>query len=168
MTIDVSSILKELGGRIDVAGEVNVSDIEFNGEKYTFGTPLKVKGVMSNNGKALVLTADVEAEMGTQCARCLDDIIVDAGFSMEESFVQSDESSEKDEDIIYFDGYTIDIDDVVESNLIMNIKGKYLCDDDCLGLCPQCGQNLNDGECDCNKEFIDPRWSGLADLMKNN
>ena len=115
MTIDVSSILKELGGKIDVAGEVNVSDIEFNSEKYTFDTPLKIKGVVSNNGKALVLTADVEAEMGTQCARCLDDIIVDAGFSMEESFVQSDENSEKDEDIIYFDGCTIDIDDVVES-----------------------------------------------------
>lgn len=168
MTIDVSGILKELGGKIEVNGEVEISEVEFKGERYTLEGPLKVNGIISNNGKALVLTADVEAEMGTQCARCLDDIIVDAGFSMEESFVQSESDIPEDDDIIVFDGYTIELDDVVEDNLIMNIKGRYLCDEDCKGLCPQCGANLNDGECGCSREFIDPRWAGLADLMNND
>ena len=165
MTIDVSSILKEFGGRIDVCGEVNVSDVDFGGLRYTFEKPLKVKGTMSNNGKALVLEADVEAQMGTECARCLKDITVDAGFYMEENFAQSEDKVPEDEEIILFEGSTIDIDEIVEDNLIMNIKGKYLCSEDCKGLCSSCGADLNEGECDCNREFIDPRWSGLADLM---
>ena len=167
MTIDVSGILKELGGRIEVNGEVEVGEFEFSGERYSLEAPFKVSGSISNNGKALVLTADVEAELCTRCARCLDEIIVDAGFSMEESFAQSESKIPEDDEIIVFDGYTIERDDIIEDNLIMNIEGRYLCDEDCKGLCPQCGANLNDGECGCNREFIDPRWSGLADLMNN-
>lgn len=168
MTIDVSGILKEFGGKIEVNGEVRISEVEFKGERYILEEPLKVNGTISNNGKALVLTADVEAQMRTQCARCLDDIVVDAGFSVEESFVQSESKVPEDDDIIVFDGYTIELDDVIEDNLIMNIEGRYLCDEDCKGLCPQCGANLNNGECGCDKEFIDPRWAGLADLMNND
>ena len=168
MTIDVSEILKEFGEKKEVNGEVRISDVEFKGERYTFQSPLKVNGTISNNGKALVLTADVEAKMGTQCARCLDDIVVDAGFSIEESFMQSEAEASEDEDIIVFDGYTIELDDIIEDNLIMNIKGRYLCNEDCKGLCPQCGANLNDGECGCGREFIDPRWAGLADLINND
>lgn len=167
MTIDVSGILKELGGRIEVNGEVEIGEFEFSGERYSLEAPLKVSGIISNNGKALVLTADVEAELCTRCARCLDEIIVDAGFSMEESFAQSESKIPEDDEIIVFDGYTIELDDIIEDNLIMNIEGRYLCEEDCKGLCPQCGANLNDGECGCNREFIDPRWSGLADLMNN-
>lgn len=168
MVVDVSGILKEFGGKIEVSGEVAIGEFEFSGERYTLEKPLKVNGTFSNNGKALVLTADVEGEMRTRCARCLDDIIVDAGFSVEESFVQSESKVPEDDDIIVFDGYTIELDDVIKDNLIMNIKGRYLCDEDCKGLCPQCGADLNDGECGCSREFIDPRWSGLADLMNND
>jgi uncharacterized protein len=165
MTIDVSSILKEFGGKIEVCGEVEVGELEFYGQVYTFKDPLKVKGVISNNGKTLVLTADVEALMGTQCARCLDDIEVDAGFSMEEHFVRSEDNVVHDDETIVFEGYTIDVDEAVIDDLVMNIDGRYLCSEDCKGLCPQCGKNLNEGECDCNNEYVDPRWAGLADLI---
>lgn len=168
MTIDVSEILKEFGGKTEVSGDVKIDDVEFRGESYAFDKPLGVKGIMVNNGKALVLTADVEAKMHTQCARCLKDIVVDAGFSMEEHFVQSDKETPEDDDTIAFEGYTIEIDDAVRDNLIMNIHGRYLCSEDCKGLCPQCGADLNEGECSCNNEYIDPRWAGLADLINKN
>lgn len=168
MTIDVSGILKELGGKIEVRGEVNIGDIEFRGECYSFSEPLTVSGTMANNGKSLVLSADVSGEMGTQCARCLKDIKAAVEFSVEEHFVQSSSGVPEDDETIVFEGHIVEIDTAVRDNLIMNIGGRYLCDEDCKGLCPQCGADLNDGECDCSREYIDPRWSGLADLMKNN
>jgi len=115
-----------------------------------------------------VLRTDAEVTLLTECARCLKDISVKETFPIEESFIRSDEASPEDEDAYIFDGGTITVDDAVRDNLFMNIKGRYLCSEDCRGICPQCGKNLNDGECGCESEFIDPRWAGLADLMKKD
>ena len=52
MTIDVSTILKELGGKIDINGDVEMSDTDFLGEMYHFNEPVKVSGSVSNNGKS--------------------------------------------------------------------------------------------------------------------
>jgi uncharacterized protein len=43
---------------------------------------------------------------------------------------------------------------------------KPLCEENCAGLCPSCGSNLNDGPCDCKHEAIDPRWEGLQGLSE--
>ena len=58
MTIDVSTILKELGGKIDINGDVEMSDTDFLGEMYHFNEPVKVSGSVSNNGKSLILKAN--------------------------------------------------------------------------------------------------------------
>ena len=77
MTIDVSTILKELGGKIDINGDVEMSDTDFLGEMYHFNEPVKVSGSVSNNGKSLILKANCTGHMTTQCARCMKDIVVD-------------------------------------------------------------------------------------------
>jgi uncharacterized protein len=46
----------------------------------------------------------------------------------------------------------------------MAVPMKALCDEDCAGLCQKCGQNLNQGKCDCPAEEIDPRWAKLNEL----
>ena len=51
-----------------------------------------------------------------------------------------------------------------EEDVVLNLPSKVLCKDDCKGLCPQCGKNLNDGPCDC-KEPVDPRLAGLLELL---
>ena len=167
MIIDVSGILKEFGGKIKIDGEVDLPDTDFMGEMYTFKTPISVKGDVTNNGKSLILAVVCSGKMGTQCARCMKDITVDIDFPVEEHLVRSDGEFSEDEDIITFDGHTVELDGIIADNLIMNIEGRYLCKDDCKGLCPVCGQDLNEGECGCSREVIDPRWQGLADLMKN-
>jgi uncharacterized protein len=45
---------------------------------------------------------------------------------------------------------------------------KKLCSEDCKGLCPSCGKNLNDGPCNCAEEIIDPRWELLQKLKTKN
>ena len=168
MIIDVSSILKEFGGKLEINDEIIMEPFEFGGEEFTLEAPVKVKGTIVNNGKSLQLTADVETVLGTQCGRCLAYIDVDTEFSLDEHFVRSEDGTPTDDEVITFDGHTIELDNVVFDNLLMNIDGKYLRTDDCKGLCPECGWDLNEGDGDGNKEFIDPRWAGLADLMKND
>ena len=57
---------------------------------------------------------------------------------------------------------------MVADNFLMNVEGRYLCSEDCKGLCPQCGADLNVEECGCNNENIDPRWSTLIDIMNKD
>lgn len=168
MKIDLSSVIKVTGAEIAINGEVGFSDAQFLGESYRFSDPLKVLGKVYNNGQSLALELDVEGAMETNCARCLEPLVADVSFSIHELLSQREEGQKEDEDIILFDGYEIELDDIIADHFLMNVSGKYLCDEDCMGLCPVCGQNLNDGDCDCNKEYIDPRWQALADILNQS
>lgn len=168
MTIDVSTILKELGGKIDIDGSVTISDTDFLGEMYHFDKPLKVHGSVSNNGKSLILKAQCSGLMTTQCARCMKNIVVPVDFEIDENLVQNDGEVSEDDDVILFEEPQIDIDDIAANSFLMNVEGKYLCDEDCKGLCQQCGADLNEGECSCSRDTIDPRWSALVDIMEKD
>lgn len=165
MKVDLSSVIKVTGAEVKLSSTVGFGDAEFLGETYRFIEPLKVEGRVYNNGQSLTLEANVSGRMVTECARCLDEVEADVEFSVHELLSQREEGADEDEDIILFDGYEIELDDIIADHFLMNISGRYLCSDDCKGLCPVCGQNLNHGECDCDNENIDPRWQALADIM---
>ena len=164
MLLDVSKILKETGGKIDINTELCFDDVDFLGENFHFVKPLALNGKIYNNGKSLRLTLDVSGEMTVHCARCMTPLNTEINFEVTEDFMQ-DEGEETDEDVILFSGTKIDILDVVSNCFFMNVSGKYLCSEDCRGLCPKCGKNLNEGDCDCEDDDIDPRWAGLKAIM---
>jgi uncharacterized protein len=60
--------------------------------------------------------------------------------------------------------HTLDLTEAVRQYSLLAIPMKTLCKKNCAGLCPTCGKNLNEGQCDCPKDDIDPRWSKLAEL----
>ena len=168
MKIDVSSILKITGARVEIDGKVDLKDADFLGESYKFEEPLTVSGEIYNNGQTLTLEAHVTGKMITECARCLSEVHADVDFNVEEYLARDDgrEARGDEEDIILFDGHEVELDDIVRDRFLMNLSGRYLCRDDCKGLCPVCGHNPNEGDCGCNREYIDPRWQALADIMK--
>ena len=58
--------------------------------------------------------------------------------------------------------------EIAQTGFFMNVPGKFLCSEDCKGLCPQCGADLNEGDCGCDNEVIDPRWEALKKIMDSN
>ena len=89
-------------------------------------------------------------------------------FDIDENLAQDDGSVSSDDDVILFEDVKIDIDDIVANNFLMNVEGKYLCSEDCKGLCQHCGADLNEGDCGCSQENIDPRWAALVDIMEKD
>lgn len=168
MIINVAGIIKELGGKLEVSGAVSFEATDFLGEEFVFSKPLDIKGTISNNGESLVLKAQAEGMVDVHCARCLKPLTVKINFPVEETFLQGDGEVSEDEDVILFSGNEIAIDDVVMNHFLMNAAGKYLCKEDCKGLCAECGADLNEGDCDCNKDVIDPRWAALKEIMDRN
>ncbi len=168
MLIDVSQILREYGGRINIDCTLDMDDTDFLGETYHFEEPVKVVGSVVNNGETLSLEVSVTAKIGAHCARCAKPVSVIECFDIDESLVKGDEQEQSwdDSGAIVFEGHTFDLSEIVLDEFFMNAAGKYLCREDCKGLCPQCGADLNEGDCGC--KTVDPRWEALLDIMNRS
>ncbi len=165
MIVDLTGVLKETGNKITLMGDIDLDDVNYLGEDFHFIGPSKIDGTIFNNGKSLVLNAEVEICLSVKCARCTKDIEENISFDIEESLVREEDYSDTDGDAVVFTGSEIDITDIVQTGFFMNVPGKFLCSEDCKGLCPTCGADLNAGECQCDKEAYDPRWEALKQIM---
>lgn len=116
----------------------------------------------------------VKASVNIECSRCLNGFDKECENSID--FIVCAESlhadEEKDvldtEDYAYFKGGDLqtDISDILRQAIILSLSLKQLCSEDCKGLCTHCGINLNEQECSCETENIDPRWETLKKLSK--
>mgnify|MGYP001091754997 FL=1 len=59
----------------------------------------------------------------------------------------------------------LDLEELARTDILLELPTKVLCSEDCKGLCSQCGKNLNEGECSCEKKQIDPRLAILSQLL---
>mgnify|MGYP003310292303 CR=1 FL=1 len=73
--------------------------------------------------------------------------------------------NEDEEEFLLMTDSAIDIEDVVRSALILELPSRYLCREDCKGLCSKCGKDLNTGSCSCDTKDRDPRWDVLKDFF---
>lgn len=132
-----------------------------------FPDPIKISGELVDHAGYMELHAKVAAPYVTECYRCLDEI--DGVFEMNfNKFVTTGAvSDEADEDdfIIASDG-EIEFDEVLLDELMLNFPERFLCREDCPGLCPVCGKKLADGDCGCSsKKENDPRFDVLRDML---
>ena len=161
MICDVSAIVSNEGAQIALDGCLNELSISPDAEVVS----ARITGKIANSGGVLVLEAQVNAELKTACARCLKEIVLPVDFDFGETLVLAGQETDADADsVIFFEGKEIDVGEIAINNLLLNISSKYLCRDDCRGICPKCGKNLNEGDCDCNFFEIDPRWEKLKNF----
>ena len=59
----------------------------------------------------------------------------------------------------------MDLDELIRTDILLELPTKFLCKEDCKGLCPTCGKNLNEGACNCQTHQIDPRLEVLKQLI---
>ena len=112
---------------------------------------------------------DANAEF--ECNRCLESFEkslqekIRLVFTSDEKLLGSD-----DDDIrqIASNQFELDFTDDIRDALSLSIPSKLLCTEECKGLCSRCGKNLNEGDCDCENDEIDPRWEALSKLFSKN
>ncbi len=113
----------------------------------------------------------IEAKAEIPCSRCLEmtTLLIKSPFSTVFSpapveMADETELSAADLDFEYYEGETIDLDEVVFEQIMLQIPMKPLCFETCLGLCPHCGANLNHTTCNCRTEETDQRFVLLKQL----
>ncbi len=166
MILDLSTIVNVDGKKLDFDGQLDFSGI--NEQGVSFISPVSVCGRISNIGGSLELTATAKMQLRFECDRCLDSVDEEFECSFEEVLKKEDERVEGAEnpDVLYFKGNSIELDEIIFNNIIVSIPLKHLCKTDCRGLCPNCGKNLNLGECDCDTRPTDPRFDILDKLFE--
>ena len=135
-----------------------------------FPSPMKVTGEITNTAGYMRMHLDAEIDYQACCARCLKEVNGRFTFSLEKTVAPREVLMDLDEDkqddyAIIEDGF-LDVDEQIYEQMEMEFPLRFLCRDDCKGLCQRCGKNLNEGECACVKKEIDPRLAALADLLK--
>lgn len=125
-------------------------------------------------GQEVSLVGRVVACVEFECDRCLQPfaVTVEPGFDLlylpPLGTGEEHELGEDDLAIGFYQGDAIDVDDLVREQIELALPMSRLCRADCRGLCPECGARLNDGDCACQGEEIDPRWAALKELKTNH
>jgi uncharacterized protein len=127
-----------------------------------------VKGKVENHSGYTELKACFLLAYTARCARCGEEYKSGFEFSVSYPVTQKLQNADKDQDeyLVTEDG-KLDIDDICVSSIILNLPSRFLCREDCKGLCPECGANLNAGVCSCGGKKIDPRMEKLKEYLKN-
>ena len=125
---------------------------------FSLLAPVRVVGSMTFGGNEFLLAGRLAADTRIACSRCLAPVDREIAFDFDEEFDEADFPGED---------ATIDLADIAYQMLVTAIPMQSLCREDCMGLCPVCGKDLNEGACACPTESIDPRLEALRELLDN-
>ena len=161
--ISTLSGLEAPGDTISLAGDVDLESFDLGGHTFELADGLHYDVAVTNTGQGMLLTGLVRGLATTPCDRCLAPAQVDiAGevscYYLHEAPEVSDEDDE-DYGLINASDGTIDIAQAIQGAVAIDLPYVVLCSEDCLGLCPTCGHNLNEGPCDCARKAagaVDP------------
>ncbi len=135
----------------------------------SFPSPMKVAGEITNTAGYMRMSLTLSVPYQAECARCLAPVGGCFTLDLEKTVAPRDVLGDLDEDrlddyAIIEDGF-LDMDEQLRLQLEMEFPIRFLCREDCRGLCQRCGKNLNEGECGCVTHEIDPRLQPLQALL---
>lgn len=164
MLLNVRSILHTPGKRLEFQFSMDLSDLEFAG-RYPVTQPVEVTGQVRNTADVLELELTARTTLDAVCDRCGKAFSQEKEITYQCLLAEELQNEDNDEIVLLEDGQA-DVGDLARTAFILGMDSKTLCSEDCKGLCPRCGADLNLGPCSCQKE-VDPRLAVLAKLLEN-
>ena len=163
MVLDLKEVFERDGAAKTVSYELAISDIELDGG-HPFSSPVQVTATASNKTDIVRLNINADFEYDRPCDRCMKPLVTDMNYSFEHRLIAS-LCGDDDGDYIETPDYSLELDELVISDILLELPLKFLCSDDCKGLCPKCGTDLNTSRCSCDNRVIDPRLEALRQLL---
>ena len=142
---------------------------EYDGETIKNDANVQLKLSNIGKGKALI-SGSAKLEFELSCDRCLKPVetVVEVEFERELYAPELLTDEDMKEDQHFVEDYELDVEALLHEELQMAWPSKILCDEDCKGICKKCGQNLNDGACECDDFVPDIRFANLMDIFNNS
>lgn len=182
LTFNVAQLLKESVGSTRRL-EIGTPTLVLTDETIDIENPIRVEAHdVKGNVKITRITQDllvqgnVSAQVDAVCGRCLDEFRLPVSGTLEEQYeptvdietghsIRRAEDEEVDDTAFEINqNHEIDLTEPVRQALLVAMPISPVCREDCAGLCPNCGANLNDGPHSCQTETVDNRWAALSEL----
>ena len=174
MRIEVEK-LNEAG--VPFAASYAPGELELEDELTRPVSETKIEGRASKRREQVRLRGTVNASVEVRCDRCVAPVRIpvsadfDVTYVPEEVLTTEAEATELQADDLTFatyEGDELDLDELAREQLLLALPARHLCREDCKGLCPTCGEDLNAEACHCEAQETDPRWAALAALKKSD
>ena len=164
MLLNLAKIIDCPGAQLPFETEVDLHELQF-GSGCPASEPVRASGRVRNTAGVLLLSGRLHTTLHGVCDRCAAPFVREIDEPIEAVLVTELAGGEEaDEWTFLLEGDCADLDDIVTTAFVLRFESKQLCREDCKGLCPQCGANLNEGPCNCKKE-VDPRLAALGQLL---
>lgn len=155
--------------------EINCEEA-FKSELLPLASKARYRLMIDKAGKEVLIRGVLSGDVVFSCGRCLKEferelsVDVDLAY-LEKEFVKGEDDepeavSEDDLETCLYENNEIDLKELFQEQLILNMPIKPLCSEECKGLCPHCGTNLNETACNCEVVRTDPRLSVLKDFFE--
>lgn len=167
MHVDLSEVFKKDGAFLNFSGETDLSDFE-EGAMAALGLsrPVAVKGRAENLCGVLTVALEMNVAYKGFCARCNQPVEQEMTLQTESDILDSHFSGDFD-DVAALRQNELLLSEYVYNVVAMSVPIRFLCKEDCKGLCGKCGANLNQEQCSCQAKDIDPRLAVLKELLKD-
>jgi len=165
LKVDATEILQDLGASVHVDEDIDLGTYEFGGETYVPARPAHVSVTVTNAGDGVVAIGTVEAAFAAECSRCLAPFTLELTGEVEGFYTTPDKAEELSEDQEWepLGEGIVDISHAIDSAVRIELPFAPLHAEDCAGICPTCGSDLNAGECSCDTDTEKP---GPFDTLK--
>lgn len=167
MKLDITSIIKNNGGTIVVQDLDNLEDLKTDLGAVSYKGPVEFSGSVTNNNGMLLLKGLAKVSYETFCDRCGKRIERELAVDIDEGIIEksgigNDDIEEIENDRFTFSGNTLELDRILADYLLTNTPMSHKCREDCPGLCPECGAEINSKGCRCSETNVtDSRFDAL-------
>lgn len=156
-------MILELEPIFNVENSEKTFDYAFSIDDDGFDSPIRVSGMVRNNTGIVSLSAEARCSFSARCAKCAKPLKSDRSVKIEHYLISH--LNDEDNDLfILVEDMRLNLDELVREDIILSMPARFLCSENCKGLCPICGADLNEGECNC-KAPADPRLEALRRLL---
>lgn len=169
MFINLTEVLKGEEQAISMLVKAQITAVSVGGESYSVCEARPVGFVFRNTGRG---RAEIEGTatffFDADCDRCLKPVKQEIALSFSREVWAPDTAADPSvyEEQPFMDGFQLNVEELLNSEIVTSWPMKILCKPDCKGLCPKCGRDLNTGTCDCDSFVPDPRMAAIKDIFE--
>ena len=166
MKLDLGKVLEGTGEADVVTANVDLTSAEFYG-RHPFQAPIKVTAKAKNHVGVVTLDCTYDFTLSVNCDRCLAPMELPVSRTVNHTVVRALSNEDEDNDFLVTADGIVELSELATNDILPELPTRYLCDENCKGICPICGANRNLTDCGCTAKVEDPRLEALRMLLNN-
>jgi len=166
--LDLHDLALRTGERHERTYSLELAPVVLGGVSYQVLMPQGVTVSVDRVVGGFLVTVNADVKVYGPCARCLKEVVLEVRAEQQEFAPTAKDGWEESDLSAFIDGMVLDVAGVAREAVVLSLPSLIVCSPSCLGLCPECGQDLNEKQCECPPPEIDERWGKLRNLRLND